>query len=40
MGLRDIVGSLGIIPRMLAKRDQEKSDEISQLQAQNEEANR
>jgi hypothetical protein len=41
MGLRDIVGSLGIIPKYVgAKRDQEKSDEISQLQAQNEEANR
>jgi hypothetical protein len=31
MGLRDIVGSLGIIPKMLARKDQEKSDEISRL---------
>ena len=40
MGLRDIVGSLGIIPKMLARKDQEKSDEISRLQTENEKARR
>ena len=38
MALRDIVGSLGVIPRMLARRDQEKSDEISRLRSENEAA--
>ena len=36
MALRDIVGSLGVIPRMLARRDQSKSDEISRLNTENE----
>jgi hypothetical protein len=41
MGLRDIVGSLGIIPKYVgAKRDQEKSDEISRLRTENEKARR
>jgi hypothetical protein len=40
MGLRDIVGSLGIIPKMLARKDQEKSDEISRLRTENEKARR
>jgi hypothetical protein len=35
MGLRDIVGSLGVVPRYLANKDQAKSDEISALQAEN-----
>ena len=40
MALRDIVGSLGVIPAMLARRDQSKSDEISRLNTENEEVRR
>jgi hypothetical protein len=40
MGLRDIVGSLGVVPRYLANKDQAKSDEISALQAENTEMKR
>jgi hypothetical protein len=40
MGLRDIVGSLGVVPRYLANKDQAKSDEISALQTENDEMKR
>jgi hypothetical protein len=40
MGLRDIVGSLGVVPRYLANKDEAKSDQISALQTENDEMKR
>ena len=40
MGLRDIIGAFGVVPRYLANKDEAKSDQISALQTENDEMKR